>query len=60
MNTLAKNDSGNPGSKIWILVFLFCFLGLLIDGADLMLLSYSLSSLNRALNFPLTPPATEL
>ena len=31
MNTLAKNDSGNPGSKIWILVFLFCFLGLLID-----------------------------
>ena len=45
MNTLAKNDSGNPGSKIWILVFLFCFLGLLIDGADLMLLSYSLSSL---------------
>ncbi|WP_027823669.1 MFS transporter [Laribacter hongkongensis] len=45
MHTLAKNDSGNPGSKIWILVFLFCFLGLLIDGADLMLLSYSLSSL---------------
>lgn len=29
----------------WVLVFVFCFLGLLIDGADLMLLSYSLSSL---------------
>lgn len=32
-------------SKLWIIVFIFCFLGLLIDGADLMLLSYSLSSL---------------
>lgn len=32
-------------SKLWIVVFVFCFLGLLIDGADLMLLSYSLSSL---------------
>lgn len=31
--------------NIWIIVFAFCFLGLLIDGADLMLLSYSLSSL---------------
>jgi AAHS family cis,cis-muconate transporter-like MFS transporter len=29
----------------WVLVFIFCFLGLLIDGADLMLLSYSLNSL---------------
>lgn len=32
-------------SGTWILVFIFCFLGLLIDGADLMLLSYSLNSL---------------
>jgi AAHS family cis,cis-muconate transporter-like MFS transporter len=32
-------------SNTWVLVFIFCFLGLLIDGADLMLLSYSLSSL---------------
>ncbi len=32
-------------SKTWIVVFVFCFLGLLIDGADLMLLSYSLTSL---------------
>jgi AAHS family cis,cis-muconate transporter-like MFS transporter len=27
-----------------VLVFIFCFLGLLIDGADLMLLSYSLKT----------------
>ena len=32
-------------TSTWVLVFIFCFLGLLIDGADLMLLSYSLSSL---------------
>lgn len=32
-------------SNTWVLVFIFCFLGLLIDGADLMLLSYSLNSL---------------
>ncbi|WP_166363502.1 MFS transporter [Pseudomonas akapageensis] len=32
-------------TSTWVLVFVFCFLGLLIDGADLMLLSYSLSSL---------------
>lgn len=36
-----------PQSKIWIIVFIFCFLGLLIDGADLMLLSYSLTSLKE-------------
>jgi AAHS family cis,cis-muconate transporter-like MFS transporter len=36
--THAKNGT-------WVLVFIFCFLGLLIDGADLMLLSYSLGSL---------------
>src|SRR5690606_6615544 len=34
-----------PKNNIWIIVFIFCFLGLLIDGADLMLLSYSLTSL---------------
>jgi AAHS family cis,cis-muconate transporter-like MFS transporter len=36
-----------PKNNIWILVFIFCFLGLLIDGADLMLLSYSLTSLKE-------------
>lgn len=36
----------NPGhGNIWILVFVFSFLGLMIDGADLMLLSYSLTSI---------------
>lgn len=32
-------------NKLWIVVFAFAFLGLLVDGADLMLLSYSLTSL---------------
>lgn len=32
-------------SKVWILVFIFSFLGLLVDGADLLLLSFSLTSL---------------
>ncbi|MFD1260505.1 MFS transporter [Entomomonas asaccharolytica] len=41
-NTLSSNKSPN---KIWILVFIFSFLGLLVDGADLLLLSFSLSSL---------------
>lgn len=36
-----KND------KIWIAVFIFAFLGLMVDGADLMFLSYSLSSLKK-------------
>lgn len=33
--------------KIWIAAFISCFLGLLVDGADLMFLSYSLSSLKE-------------
>ena len=41
-NTLSSNQSPQ---KIWILVFIFSFLGLLVDGADLLLLSFSLSSL---------------
>lgn len=32
-------------NRIWILVFIFSFLGPMIDGADLMLLSYSLTSI---------------
>jgi len=36
-----KND------KMWIIVFIFAFLGLMVDGADLMFLSYSLSSLKQ-------------
>lgn len=34
-------------NKIWIAVFIFAFLALMIDGADLMFLSYSLSSLTK-------------
>ncbi|KAF1029021.1 MAG: putative metabolite transport protein YjhB [Pseudomonas sp.] len=46
MEVAAKAGELSPAqSKLWIVVFVFCFLGLLIDGADLMLLSYSLSSL---------------
>jgi AAHS family cis,cis-muconate transporter-like MFS transporter len=33
--------------KLWIAVFIFAFLGLMIDGADLMFLSYSLSSIKK-------------
>ncbi len=34
-------------NRIWIAVFVFAFLGLMVDGADLMFLSYSLSSLKK-------------
>jgi MFS transporter, AAHS family, cis,cis-muconate transporter len=42
--------SGAPASvnqRIWITVFIFGFLGLMIDGADMMFLSYSLSSIKK-------------
>ncbi|MFV1944096.1 MFS transporter [Pseudomonas luteola] len=42
---ITRNVPVTAGDRTWMLVFLFCFLGLLIDGADLMLLSYSLTSL---------------
>lgn len=46
MEVVASAGALSPAkNKLWIIVFIFCFLGLLIDGADLMLLSYSLSSL---------------
>jgi len=35
------------GDRIWMVVFVFAFLGLMVDGADLMVLSYSLSSLRQ-------------
>ena len=48
MNIVEPNETNRPADqKTWILVFIFCFLGLLADGADLMLLSYSLSSLKQ-------------
>jgi AAHS family cis,cis-muconate transporter-like MFS transporter len=46
MDTVATTRATTHApSRTWIVVFIFCFLGLLIDGADLMLLSYSLNSL---------------
>ncbi|WP_247650475.1 MULTISPECIES: MFS transporter [unclassified Brucella] len=45
-NTTTSRTAVKPEqSRIWILVFIFSFLGLMIDGADLMLLSYSLTSI---------------
>ncbi|MFT3691350.1 MFS transporter [Paenirhodobacter sp.] len=43
MTNTQATEAGH--SKVWILAFIFCFLGLMIDGADLMLLSYSLTSI---------------
>src|SRR5471032_2332798 len=37
--------AASPQDRMWMLVFAFAFLGLLVDGADLMFLSFSLSSL---------------
>jgi len=45
MDNTAAVVSTSGQSKTWILVFVFCFIALLVDGADLMLLSYSLTSL---------------
>ncbi len=42
-----KNTMRTPGERTWMLVFAFTFLALLVDGADLMFLSYSLSSLKK-------------
>jgi MFS transporter, AAHS family, cis,cis-muconate transporter len=33
--------------RTWMLVFIFAFLGLMVDGADLMFLSYSLTSIQK-------------
>ncbi len=35
------------GERTWIAVFIFTFLALMVDGADLMFLSYSLTSLKK-------------
>ncbi len=41
----AANVVSSPPKQKWIAAFIFCFLVLLVDGADMLLLSYSLSSL---------------
>ena len=43
--TTRSADLAAPQDRMWMLVFAFAFLGLLVDGADLMFLSFSLSSL---------------
>lgn len=45
-STTAAGPSPAP-NRVWIAVFIFAFLGLMVDGADLMFLSYSLSSLKK-------------
>jgi len=46
VNTFEQSGgAAPPHQRLWVAVFIFCFLGLMADGADLMLLSYSLSSL---------------
>lgn len=40
-----ENTVNSPPKQKWIAAFIFCFLVLLVDGADMLLLSYSLSSL---------------
>jgi MFS transporter, AAHS family, cis,cis-muconate transporter len=48
LKTAAENTmkaAAPEHSKVWILVFMFSFLGLMVDGADLMLLSYSLTGI---------------
>ncbi|WP_440465301.1 MFS transporter [Psychrobacter sp. ASPA161_6] len=40
-----KSTLSKIGPNTWKIAFIFAFLALLVDGADLMLLSYSLSSL---------------
>ncbi len=47
-NTISK-----IGPNTWKIAFIFAFLALLVDGADLMLLSYSLNSIKA--EFGLTP-----
>ena len=45
----APGSVSQPGERIWIAVFIFGFLGLMVDGMDFMFLSYSLPSLMPAL-----------
>lgn len=43
--TVASQDA--PSRKVWLFAFIFSFLALLVDGADIALLSYSLTSLKQ-------------
>lgn len=45
MSTTFEPHEVTTRSRLWIIVFVFCFLAMVIDGADVMLLSYSLGAL---------------
>lgn len=45
-----ENTVNATSNSKWIIAFIFCFLVLLVDGADMMLLSYSLSSIKTEFN----------
>ena len=52
MNTISSQQhqlegENRPKKKVWILAFIFSFLALLVDGADIALLAYSLTSLKQ-------------
>lgn len=52
MNTISSQQhpmegQTEPKKKLWILAFVFSFLALLVDGADIALLAYSLTSLKN-------------
>lgn len=44
---LIVDNAEQPKKKVWILAFVFSFLALLVDGADIALLAYSLTSLKQ-------------
>jgi MFS transporter, AAHS family, cis,cis-muconate transporter len=46
MTSTRSQAVANP-DRLWKVAFIFAFLGLMIDGADLMFLSYSLSSIQK-------------
>lgn len=45
--TVVPDSANAKTDRTWVLVFIFAFLGLMVDGADLMFLSYSLSSIQK-------------
>lgn len=45
MAVITNNLASKIGPNTWKIAFIFAFLALLVDGADLMLLSYSLNSI---------------
>ncbi len=49
MSAVRKMDDPEA-DKRWMLVFVFCFLGFVIDGADLMLLSFGLTRISESFN----------